>query len=139
MNKDIVRNFEYALGIAPAPYTATTTGSELDMTEALDVFAVFSLGTDATVDATNFFTFSFTECATSGGTFTAVPDAQFVPMDSWDKIWNASGEANVYHFASVVLSPGMRYLKAVATETAAADGEFGVAIFFTKRSQPSSA
>jgi len=139
MKRDLVTKFDYSLGIAPANYTATTTGTARDMINALDIVAIFTLNDDTTVDATNFFTFSFTESATESGSYTAVPDAQFVTIDSWDKIWNASGEANAFHFGQVTLSAGMRWIKAVSTETAAAEGSFGVKLMWLDKTQPGSA
>ena len=92
-----------------------------------------------TADATNFFTLSFTECATSGGTYTAVPAAPVTTMDSWDKLINATTEAAEMHLVQVRLTPGMRYIKAVFTETGTAQAELWATFFFKKIHQPASA
>ena len=122
-----------------ADNTGTTiSAAGVDCLGALDIMVVFPLGDDTTITATHFFTFSFTECATLSGSYTAVPDAQFTVLDSWDKIWNDAGEANAMHVGQVELSPGMRYLKAVATDGGTSTGVFGVYALITKRTQPAS-
>jgi len=136
MYKDLVHNFDYIVGITPIDRTATVTGSEIDLLGAIDVLIIVSIGAVAIADATKLFTFTVTQCATSGGTFAAAATTQYMVADSWDRIINATTEADAVK--AFQFKPTLRYIKVVATETGAAQATFGAVVVYNKRSQPAS-
>lgn len=139
MKRDLITKFEVGESLNLADITATTTGSAVDMLNHLDILCICAVGPVTTADASNYFTYSWTECATSAGTYTAVPAAQITTIDSWDKIVNATTEAGNIHVVQIEMTPGMRYLKCVATETGTAQATLGGTFFFTEKTQPASA
>jgi len=135
--KDLCHNFDYGLSIIGADHTATATGEEIDLLGITDVMVLISVGNVAIADASNLFTFTVTECATSGGTFVAAGTTQYSTSDSWDRIINATTEEeDIYAFN---FFPTKRYIKVVATETGTAQAIFSANVIKYGRHQPESA
>ena len=136
--KDLARNFDYSQSIDPASYTATKTGDEVDLTSVDSALVVVNIGAVATADASNLFTFTLTQATASGGTFAAADSGQYDVVDSWDRLINATAEANdvkAFNFRPAKAKP---YVKVVATETGTASAIFGATVIFTKTRQPAS-
>lgn len=136
MYKDIVKDYDYKVSIASASITATTTGSEIDLQGAIDVKVLIPVGIVTTADATHYFTFTVTQCATSGGSFTAAATTQYHVADSWDRVINATTEGSALY--AFQFKPTKRYMKVVATETSTGQAIFGAYVEFTKRHEPGS-
>lgn len=141
MRIDLARNFDIKQLVLPVDRTATVTGSEVDITgHTGSLLVAVSVGAVAIADASNYFTFSMTEDngTGTGGTFTAVPAAQLVAMDSWDKAINAVGEANSVYLLQLTPSEDTNIVKGVFTETGTAQATFDAVLLFPKQHQPSS-
>jgi len=135
--KDLCHNFDYGLSIAGASITATTTGDAIDLNGITDVMVLVSVGAVATADASNYQTFTVTECATAAGTYVAAGTSQYSTSDSWDRIINATTEENdIYAFN---FFPTERYIRVVATETGTTEAIFSANVIKYGRHQPESA
>jgi hypothetical protein len=110
-------NISGAVAVPLATYTTTITGTEVDARKAgIMVSFWFLTGTLANASAANTMTFTVTQCATSGGSFTAVADAQYITIDSWDRIIDDSSISNTLYRFDFLLAPGYPYLKLAGTE-----------------------
>jgi hypothetical protein len=139
MYRDPLSNLDILESINLANYTATVAGSGKDTWGMLDVLVYIPVGVVAAADATHFFTFSFSESDTEGGSYTAIASANIRTIDSWDYIINATTEAGNLHV--VQLNRTKRWVKVTATESAggAANANFGAYIVQpTDRHQPQS-
>jgi hypothetical protein len=136
--KDQAGQFDYSQSIDPADYTATKTGDEVDLTNAIEgsVMIVVNIGAVTTADATHYFTFTVTEASATGGSFSAADSTQYSTKDSWDRIVNATSEANAVKVFNFI--PSEPFIKVVATETGTAQALFGATVLFKKRHQPAS-
>jgi hypothetical protein len=133
---DNARRFEKGLSIPPASYTATKTGSEVDISQSVDgsVWVVVNVGATATADGSNLFTFTVTSATASGGSFSAEASTAYDAVDSWDRIINATGEANTSYAFN--LHPTKPYIKVVATATGSPSVIFDSVVLFQKRHGP---
>ena len=143
MLKDLGRSLVVSQSIAPADHTATVTGSEVDCRKCPKRCVIqVTVGTATLADASNFFTFTVTQCATSGGTFTDADAGQYdfvAPTGSttaWDGILNATTEGSAVYSFNFNMKRTYDYLKVVATETATAQVIFGANIIFESAVQP---
>lgn len=138
-DRDIARDFERTVSILPsATKTVTTTGEEVDCSGGLGlVYIDIAIGAVATADATNLFTFTVTQCATTGGTFTAAASGQYDWVDG-DGIINATTEANSVMALNFRLNGSYPFIKVVATETGTASAFFNAIVHVPKRSMPAS-
>lgn len=135
--QDLGRALSIFQSIAPASITATTTGSEVNCTGAQMAMVEISAGVISAADSSNYCTFSITECATTGGSFTAMAAGQQLGINGWDKVINATTEGSAIYRMNVVLSPGYPYIKVVGTETGTFSGIYGANVVFIGYKQPS--
>jgi len=139
MYRDQIHNLDIAESINLQQHTATIVGTAIDSWGMLDVLVYIPVGRVTAADATHYFTFSFTESDTTGGSYTAIASANIITIDSWDYIINDTAEAGAFHV--VQLRRTKRWLKVTSTESAggAADADFGAYVVQpTDRHQPQS-
>ena len=143
VRNDLGRSTVFSQSIAPADHTATVTGEEVDARKCPRRAVVrVSVGIATIADASKFFTFKVTQCATSGGTFTDADAGQYdfvAPTGSttaWDGILNATTEGSADYSFNFDMKRTYDYLKVVATETGAAQILFGADIEFIPSEQP---
>lgn len=119
-------NFTITPAIVPGAIIKTTqTSSAIDLSNAQSNLIVFASG--AITDGT--YTPSLTECATSGGTFTAVDPSNIVGDTS---ALTASSVRKISYIGS------MQYIKTVLTATGspATGGYFGASVIAGMRKLP---
>jgi hypothetical protein len=133
--KDIARQFDYFTSCAYADRTATITGSEVNITGAKEVLVLVYVVSNTTSDASNLFTFTVTEASATGGSFSAAASTAYDPVDSWDRLINATTETGLYAFN---FKPTQPYIKVVATETGTAQVAFSAHVLITGIHQPES-
>jgi hypothetical protein len=133
---DNAGRFARGQSIDPASYTATKTGDEIDLSDAVDgsVWVVVNVGAVTTADATNLFTFTVTSASATGGSFSPEDSTAYTTVNSWDRLINATTEENTsYAFNLAHTNP---FVKVVATETGAAEAIFGATVYYEKRHGP---
>jgi len=115
-------NISSAVAVPLATYTGTITGTEVDARKAgIMVSFWFLTGTLTHNTANNTMTFTVTQCATSGGSFTAAADAQYITIDSWDRIIDDSSLSDTLYRFDFLLAPGYPYLKLAGAEAGSFD------------------
>jgi hypothetical protein len=119
------RNFGITAGWTLGQKTATTTGSEIDITFANKVVVAINVTAIGAADASNLLTFSCTQATATGGTFSAAASAQLVNKrlaagTAWDLLINATTETG-WHYFDFIPAAGYDFFKVVATETGTAD------------------
>lgn len=106
--KDLYTKTIAQQGIAAQLATATVTGSAVDLDGANAAVAVFNIGSSLDdITSANLFEVGLTECATSGGSYTAVSSA--------DLIAPAGGLAISGGVAALGYIGSKRYIKPVIT------------------------
>ncbi len=105
--KDMKHRVTFAFSIKPAVYKTTTTGDEVDLYGYESVTVVIEAGT--VTDGTH--TFEVQECATSGGSFTAVADADLIGAEP------AIDSSHDDKFVKIGYIGQCRYIKVVNTVT----------------------
>lgn len=72
MPKSNFHQFDTVTMLEPQAEVATVTSDPVDLDEYNGCTVLFHIGTDAALDSGDFWTCSLTECATVGGSYTAV-------------------------------------------------------------------
>jgi hypothetical protein len=122
--------------VPAAARTTTTTGEEVDLQGYEEVAIVVNTGT--ITDGTH--TFSLTECATTGGSFTAVAAANIIPNATYGGT-GASGcvldTTSTHDTACIVFNyiGTLRYIKVVCTVsgTPGTGGVYSAAVVGTRK------
>ena len=120
---NLVHNLKGTEGDAYVNATATATGDAVALTGGA-VLIFVHVHAAGTADADNYFTFTVTQCTTSGGTYTAADAGQYV-TNLWDRVINATTETGVWCFQFIPKAT-YDYIKVVATETSTADITYSV-------------
>ncbi len=119
--KDLVNEITVVRAINNATVTTntTTTGVEIDLQNYESCTFLFSLGTLTDGD----FTPLITECATSGGSFTAVADADLIGLESGAAFTTDTDDNKV---SKLGYKGKLRYVKAaiVTTNVSGSGGTF---------------
>jgi len=132
---DMGRQLKLGTSIAHAQITATTTGSEVDCTGAKEVTIAVYVSANTTSDSTNYVTFTVTNSDATGGTFDAVSSDQYDPVNSWDRVLNATTETGWFVF-NFHLTPGHPFIKVVGTETGTTDITYSAHVIERAKDQP---
>lgn len=121
MRKDLYSNIKLSQIAIPATKTTTVTSSEIDTAGFESLVVEFNVGNSGdTLSGSLYWTLSLTECATSGGSFTAVAAADIRVQGG------TAGTTSTYVIDapaedSLTVKFGymgsLRYVKAVATAT----------------------
>ncbi len=102
----------------PQEITATHTSDPVDLDEHNAVTVLFAIGTDAALDSGDYWTCSLTECATVGGSYTAVAtsDLDDGSASPSNIVVNETtvDDGTTYKLAYI---GSLRFIKAVMTET----------------------
>ena len=136
--KNYAQNFDYAVADAYVNATSTQTGDEVDASANNGVITfIIHVHAIGTADGSNYFTFTVNQATSSGGTYAAANSNQYLTVDSWDRILNATTETGikVLQFFPARNNP---YLKLIATETGTADITYSAICLFDSKHQPAS-
>ncbi len=112
--RDLYDNVSVTQVTTPAVATATVTSSAIDLQGFNSAIVLFNMGASGdTLSSSVYWTLSLTECATSGGTYTAVATSDMSAGVS--SVTVALGQDSASYKLGYIGS--QRYVKAVATKT----------------------
>jgi len=118
-----------------ATLTATSTGEIVSIAGIYGTGLVIAhMGAVAAADATNYFTFSLTESATTGGSYTA--NTTLAGVGGADLLINSTAEANTVKLMTFTPSRTKDWVKVVATETGTASAIISSEVMFEVSKKP---
>ena len=133
--EDLLSNFDAERAVDPASYSATKEGEIIEFSGGPVLLAVL-IGAVATATAENLFTMIMTQATSSGGDYAAADSAQYRAGDSWDRLINATGEANAVKIVQFIPKATYTHGKVVFTMTGTAEAIFGVVVLQGGRTYP---
>lgn len=114
-SRDLASDIKLTQVVVPAVKTTTTTSSAIDTAGYESLTVLFDMGNSGdTLSGTLYWTLSLTECDTSGGSYTAVADADIVGGTNSYVIDAPAEDSLAVKFGYI---GNKRYVKGVATAT----------------------
>ncbi len=112
--RDLYDNISVGQVVVPANATSTITSSAIDLQGFNSALVLFNIGAAGdTLSGSKYWTLSLTECATSGGTYTAVASTD--TSEGINSITVALGQDQAAYKIGYIGS--QRFIKAVVTPT----------------------
>lgn len=116
-------DIQTVLALGPEAISVTTTAAAVDCSKCDEITFWFFVGTDGALDGSNYWTCTLTECATVGGSYTDVADADVddgttSPTNSI--IINSTSEDDLGW--KLGYKGNLQFVKALMTETGTLDG-----------------
>ena len=137
MRLDIARNLDSGISIPPASITTTQTGDAISLVgKGSSIMGVIMIGAIAAADATNFITFTVTQCKTSGGTYTPADSGQYDWVEGDDALINATAEADSIKTFNFRPKADYDYVKIVGTVTLTVEVIYGATFLKPGRHNP---
>lgn len=131
MRRDIFEKLKVIKGLSPITVSATGQVTGIDVSGYESIMVVAAIGVDTALDGSNYWTLDLKECATTGGSYTAVADKDAkaaigtITAGVWGLVNSTSEDDTVM---SVSYFGNKDFLQVNYTETGTLSGPLGIIV-----------